>query len=335
MTNCAKLSWLLTLFTTQLLADTFVLPTPNRALFTSGGEAKYFTPTPGRTWAAGTFGCVRTDGSQLHEGLDIKYTKRDKSGEPTDDIYAAAAGRVVYLNGNSGLSNYGRYIVLQHAIDGMPIFTTYAHLRRFAPGLKTGQQVRQGQTIGTMGRSTNTRSAIGKDRAHLHFEIGLRLNDRFTTWHNATYKGERNDHGNWNGRNFSGLDPWHILLQQKKLGIKFSLLETLRSQTELCRVVVRDTQFSWIRDYTPLIRRNPVADREGVAGYEVVVNAFGVPFLMIPRAGSEIGSGPKVQLRSVNEKEQLANPCKKLVIKRGGSWQLTNAGSQFFELLRY
>lgn len=319
----------------QLAAQTFVLPTPNRAVLTAGREASYFAPTPGRTWRSGTFGCVRTEGFQLHEGLDILYTKRDRRGEPLDAIYAAAPGRVVYINTSPGLSNYGRYIVVQHQIEGLPVFTTYAHLSRIATGLKTGATVRQGQTIGVMGRSTNTRQAIGKERAHLHFEIGLRLNTRYAAWHAASLKGTRNDHGNWHGRAFAGIDPWLVFKNEQKLGAKFSLLEMIRAEKELCRVLVRDTSFSWSREYAPLVRRNAVADREGVAGYEIALNAYGVPFQLVPRARSEIGTGPKVKLLSVNQKEQQANPCKKLVTRQGGAWQLTNAGAQLIDLLVY
>jgi peptidoglycan LD-endopeptidase LytH len=321
--------------TASALAETFVLPTPNRAVLTAGREASYFAPTPGRAWTAGTFGCVRTEGNQLHEGLDILHTTRSKTGEPLDAIYATAAGRVAYVNQSAALSNYGRYIMLQHHIEGIPIFTTYAHLSEIAEGIKVGASVRQGQTIGTMGRTANTRESIGKDRAHLHFEVALRLNDRYASWHDAALKGQKNDHGNWNGRNFAGLDPWLIFKQQQKLGPKFSVLEMIRSQTELARVIVRDTQFPFLRDYAPLIRRNPLADREGVVAYEVALNAYGVPFLLIPRAQSQIGLGPRIELLSVNENEQQANPCTKVVGKRGGKWQLTEAGTQFFELLRH
>lgn len=316
-------------------AEVFVLPTPNRALFAPGQEAEYYAPTPGRTWVAGTFGCVRTDGNQLHEGLDILHTRRDKRGEPIDPIFAAAGGRVAYINKTAGLSNYGRYIVLQHQIDGLPVFTTYAHLSEVADGLRVGAPVRQGESIGTMGRSTNTRSPIGKERAHLHFEVCLRLNDRYSSWHAAALKGQRNDHGNWNGRNFVGLDPALLFKQQQKNGAKFSLLESIRSQTELCRVLVRDTKFPWVRDYTALIRRNPSADKEGIAGYEIAFDCYGVPFQLTPRTASEIGSGEKIQLLSVNDKEQAANPCKKLVTRRSGKWQLTASGTQLVELLIY
>ncbi len=316
-----------------LRAEMFILPTPNRALFKAGGDEEYFVPTPGKTWTSGTFGCVRTDGHQLHEGLDIKCTQRDRRGEPTDPIYAAAAGKVVYLNSTAGLSNYGKYIILQHEIEGIPIFTTYAHLSQFAAGLSVGDTVKQGQPIATMGRTTNTRQPITKDRGHLHFEIDLRMNDRFAAWHTAKLPGERNDHGNFNGKNFNGLDPRLILLEQQRLGSKFSLLEFIRSRPELCRVVVRDTRFPFLRHYPQLIHRNPRAEKEGVAGYEVSLDFNGVPFSLTPRARSEIGAGARFEVTAVNENEVAVNPCRKLVLKRGGQWQLSNAGTQLLDLL--
>lgn len=320
---------------TIFAADAFILPTPNRAVLTRGAEEKAFTPTPGRTWMSGTFGCVRSDGWQMHEGLDILHTKRDIRGEPLDAIYAAAEGRVAYINSNTGLSNYGKYVVLEHRIEGLPIYTTYAHLSAFTSGLSVGDRVQSGQTIGTMGRTSNTRQAISKERGHLHFEISVRLNERYSTWHSAAMKGYRNDHGNWNGRNFVGIDPREVFLEQQKLGAKFSMLELVRSRTELCRILVRDTKFSWLRQYTPLVRRNALADKEGVAGYEIALDFNGLPFLLIPKAQSEIKGGPRIELLSVNEKEQSSKPCRKLVTKRGGKWALANNGAQLIDLLLY
>ncbi len=320
---------------TLITAEVFVLPTPNRAIFEPGAEARYFVPTPGRTWESGTFGCVRSDGWQMHEGLDIKHTKTDIRGEALDPIYAAAAGRVAYINHNTGLSNYGKYVVLEHRIQGLTIFTTYAHLKGFADGLSTGDQVRQGQVIATMGRTSNTRQAISKDRAHLHFEICLRLNSRYAGWHSENMKGYRNDHGNWNGRNFIGIDPRQVLLSQRSLGSNFSLLEWIRSRTEMCRILVRKTNFPLLKENTPLIRRNPRADREGAAGYEIALDFNGLPFLLIPKAKSEIGSGPRVELLSVNERERNLRPCRKLVTKQGAKWSLTATGSQLVDLLTY
>jgi len=109
----------------------------------------------------------------------------------------------------------------------------------------------------------------------------------------------------------------------------------VRKRTELCRVLVRDTKFAWLRQYTPLVKRNPVADREGVAAYEISLDFNGLPYLLVPKAKSEVGAGAKVQLLSVNEREQSARPCRKLVTKRNGRWELWTNGSQLMDLLVY
>ena len=109
-------------------AQLFRLPTSNRALFEKGGEARFFAPTVGRPWTSGMFGCVRTDGMQMHEGLDILSVQRDRRGEPTDPVAATADGVVAYVNAKSGLSNYGRYLILRHVIEGLEVYSLYAHL---------------------------------------------------------------------------------------------------------------------------------------------------------------------------------------------------------------
>jgi murein DD-endopeptidase MepM/ murein hydrolase activator NlpD len=231
-----------------LHAQTFILPTPNRALVTDGAlSEKYLVGTTGKPWESGGFGCVRSEGFKMHEGLDIRCTQRDKRGEPIDPVFASAAGTVAYINTKPSLSNYGRYIVLSHNIEGLNIFTLYAHLSEVQEGLAVGQQVKQGQRIATMGRSANTREGISKDRAHLHFEFDFILNDKFAAWHDKFMTSQRNDHGAWNGLNLSAVDPAPILLAAAREGTNFSLLKQLRARKEVCRVLVRDTNFSFLR----------------------------------------------------------------------------------------
>ena len=89
---------------------------------------------------------------RAHLGID--YAAR--SGRP---IRASAKGRIVYRGWKGG---YGRVIEIQHA-NGVK--TLYAHMRRFAKGIKRGQYVAQGRVIGyvgTSGRSTGP---------HLHFGL--------------------------------------------------------------------------------------------------------------------------------------------------------------------
>ncbi|MGH7952832.1 MAG: hypothetical protein ACREFE_13070, partial [Limisphaerales bacterium] len=136
-------------------------------------------------------------------------------------------------------------------------------------------------------------------------------------------------------QNLNGLDPREILIDERNPVKKFSLLNFIRGQTELCRVFVRATHFPYLKRYPMLVLKNPKAEKEGIAGYEIALNYNGVAFALMPRAESEIKSRAKIQLLSVNEAEEKANPCRKLVVKRGRRWQLTNTGIRELELLTY
>ena len=317
------------------LAQPFQLPTANHALFEKDGAEKFFVGTVGKPWNSGTFGCVRSDGWQVHEGLDIRCLQRDKRGEPTDPILATADGTVAYFSTKPSLSNYGNYLVLRHSIEGLEIYSLYAHLHEIRPGLKVGQAVKAGDTIATMGRTTNTREGISKDRAHVHFELNLFYNDHFEGWYKKNSPKQRNDHGLWNGQNLVGIDPRLILLDERAPGLKFSLLQHLKHETELCRVVVRATSFPWLKRYPQLVKPNPRAEKEGIAGYEVALDFNALPFELIPRAASELKGTAKFQLLSVNEAEEKKNPGRKLVTQRSGRWELTSHGLHALELLTY
>jgi len=315
-----------------LAQSPFQFPTANHALFEPGQELKFFAPTaPDKPWTSGSFGCVRSDGWQMHEGLDILHLQTDRHGEPTDSVMATADGTVVYVSTKAALSNYGKYIVIRHLVEGLEIYSLYAHLSEVQPGIAAGTPVKAGEVIATMGRTSNTSETINKERAHCHFELNLFVSENFGAWYRKNNPGERNDHGIWNGQNLNGLDPREILLAERNGG--FSLLNFLRSQTELCRVLVRSTSFPYLRRYAPLVLKNPRAEQAGVAGYEVALNYNGVAFALLPRAASEIKGTGRFQLLSVNESEYHAHPCRRLVVEHGGHWQLTDRGVRELELL--
>lgn len=90
--------------------------------------------------------------SKMHKGVDFAAP----TGTP---IYAAGNGTIVKIGRNGG---YGNYIQIKHA-NGHA--TAYAHLSKFAKGLKVGSRVKQGDVIayvGSTGRSTGP---------HLHYEV--------------------------------------------------------------------------------------------------------------------------------------------------------------------
>jgi murein DD-endopeptidase MepM/ murein hydrolase activator NlpD len=89
-----------------------------------------------------------------HRGTDYAAP----SGTP---IKAAGDGKVIFRGVKSG---YGNVVILQH---GGNITTLYAHMSRFASKVRSGTRVRQGQTIGYVGK---TGLVTG---VHLHYEYRL------------------------------------------------------------------------------------------------------------------------------------------------------------------
>jgi murein DD-endopeptidase MepM/ murein hydrolase activator NlpD len=308
----------------------FSLPTANHALFEPGGEEKFFVATPGHTWTSGCFGCVRSNGRQMHEGLDIKCLQRDRRGEPIDPVLTTADGTVVYMADKPSLSNYGRYLVLLHHVDGIEVYSLYAHLSAFAHGLKVGQTVRRGEQVAMMG---HTGAGLSRDRAHVHFEFNLFYNDHFAAWFKKHYPTEHDDHGIWNGQNLVGFDPRLVFLDERREGENFSLLHWLQGRTELCRVQVRQASLSWTRRYPMLVNKTSLTPRDRVAGYEISLDYNGLPFAWTARTESQLKGSAKVQLLSVNDAEETKNPCRHLVSRVGGAWHLTAAGLSLLELL--
>ena len=313
----------------------FQFPTANHALYEPGNELKFFAPTaPDKPWTSGSFGCVRNGGTRMHEGLDIRCLQRDRRGEPADPVAATADGTVVYFSKKPGLSNYGNYVVIRHMIEGLEIYSLYGHLSEIRPSLTIGETVKAGEVIGTMGR-TSSAEVINKERAHVHFELNLLVNDNFARWYLKSSPAERNYQGIWNGQNLNGLDDREILLDEQREGGHFSLLNFIRSQNALCRVQVRATSFSYLKRYPALVVGNPRAQKEGVAGYDVALNYNGVAFALMPLAESEMKSRAKFNLIAVNEAEEMANHCRRLVVKREGRWELGNRGIEELEKLTY
>ncbi|MBX3733993.1 MAG: M23 family metallopeptidase [Verrucomicrobiae bacterium] len=316
-------------------AQPFQFPTANRTLLQPGREADFFQGTAGRPWTSGQYGCVRSEGNQFHEGVDIRAIQRDRAGEPVDPVLASAPGAVAYVNARSPLSNYGIYIVLRHRIEGMEVYTLYAHLREVREGLKVGTVVQAGERIATLGRTSNTNPGISKDRAHLHFEICLVVNDRYAAWHRERLTDQRNDHANFNGRNLMGVDPAAVFLQQARMGREFRFVDFLRGQPVLARVAVRSTHFPWLRRYPQLVVPNSVAEREGIAGYELGLAFTGLPVRLKPLAASEMPWRDRVRLVEVSAVESSRHPCSRLAIRRGTLWTLLPRGQDIVDLITY
>jgi len=88
---------------------------------------------------------------RAHQGVDY-------SAPTGTSIKASGDGRVSFVGEKGG---YGKVITLEH---GGGISTLYGHLSGFVRGVRTGQRVKQGQSIGYVG---STGAATGP---HLHYE---------------------------------------------------------------------------------------------------------------------------------------------------------------------
>jgi hypothetical protein len=316
------------------------LPTSNDAIL-NGRDEDYFQPTTVGDETSGMFGCVRSGGRRFHEGIDIKSIKRDRKGESIDPVHAVSDGTVAFTNDKPGLSNYGRYVILEHRWDGVQVFTVYAHLREVADGLVAGQPVRKAQVIGVLGRSTNTREGIGVERAHLHFEVAMMLNTNFRIWY-AKRDPKAPPFGNFNGQNFSGLDPV-AFLRAYAADRKLNFNRYFARQPVAFTVLVGARPFPWLTMHPEQIQpmSAAVAGQAPVA-YEVAVSAWGMPLAVWPRAASELtenharflSRGSPV-VSKVNQPELVRTTCRRLVQQVGSGWELAPAGRDWVELLTF
>ena len=98
---------------------------------------------------------AREGGARRHEAIDIVAP----GGTP---VLAAFAGKVekLHLSARGGITAYVR------SHDG-GLMAYYAHLQRYAPGLREGQPVDDGALVGFVGDTGNS----GAGNTHLHFAL--------------------------------------------------------------------------------------------------------------------------------------------------------------------
>lgn len=99
-----------------------------------------------------TSGYGPRDGS-FHRGVDMQSI-------PPTPVHAAGPGRIVDTAFRGG---YGNQVVIDH---GQGVYTRYAHLADFAPGVAPGAEVAYGAVLGMMGGTADRPVS-----PHLHYEI--------------------------------------------------------------------------------------------------------------------------------------------------------------------
>lgn len=142
---------------------------------TSDGQVDYYDEKGNNSKRFLTRRPVRSPDVRLTSGYGLRFhpvlnerrmhTGVDWASPPGTPILAAGNGTIEEA-GRKG--QYGNYVRIRHA-NGYQ--TAYGHMSRFAPGVRDGIKVRQGQVIGYVG-STGLSSG-----PHLHFEV--LVNNRF------------------------------------------------------------------------------------------------------------------------------------------------------------
>lgn len=307
------------------------LPTENDALFRGDNKAFYtyvnrtFEGVTDQPWEAGTYGFVRnpfrlSNGnimySRLHEGIDINPVKRDSENEPLDIVHPVAPGKVVYTNEHPGLSNYGRYVVVEHHVPEGAIYTVYAHLAEVYCSI--GQRVGTGNNLGKLGYSG---SGLNKTRAHLHLEICFLINSKYDK-----FSPPSNKHGIYNGLNLVGFDISPILKYCRD-GKAISLEKHLSTLREHYRVRVPGT------DTMDLLQRHPFLykGKQGIspAALDIAFTAEGVPLAVYPAEDSVaeptvISCLPMPTLQQNCTANRVKNSSKNAALTAGGKRFINN-----------
>jgi murein DD-endopeptidase MepM/ murein hydrolase activator NlpD len=105
-----------------------------------------------------TFGMVRSNNTQAHQGWDL-------DAAPGTTVYAITDGLT-----KAGISNsYGNWLSLKFSYQGKTYFAFHAHLSGYLTSAEN-QSVTEGAPIALTGRSGNAQN-IPLGESHLHFEI--------------------------------------------------------------------------------------------------------------------------------------------------------------------
>jgi hypothetical protein len=250
-----------------LRGEKLALPMENREV---ANELRYLQTTEVGKHNGG-FGLVREGGKKFHGGIDIRPVKLRANGEPADEVRAVGEGQVVYINKRPAQSSYGTYVVVEHENFSIPVLSLYAHLADVDKKLEVGTRVGKGAVLGIMGRTSNDYT-IPKDRAHLHFEMGLRLGaeESFTHWYGRQKFGTKNCHGRWNGMNWVGFDPLPIL----RTSDDFWVSDYVKYQPTAFVTKIYTTDIPDFLLRNGALWNNP---QEQVGGFEVEWTWYGLP----------------------------------------------------------
>lgn len=325
----------------------FHTPTPQTALLTPEAPGVLQPTASGRLRSA-MFGSTRTGSAggrlvpRFHEGVDIAATERDRRGAPTDEVFAIADGKVAFVNNVSGNSSYGKYVVVEHPDPSLgvtvrrdgsqvpaTVYSLYAHLSDIRFGVRAGADVQAGETLGTMGNTSNDRAGIPMARAHLHWEMGLLLHRRYDRF--ACEQKLTNPMGSYNGLNLFGVDPlavYHAHVNDPG----WTMASHLTNMAPACVLALRGKYPDYFVRYPGLWQGAPYAG----GPIRVALGESGIPLSGRNATASEtaqLGNSRQAVL-SVDE-TVLGRNARAYVRKQNGRWIVTDKGRAWMQQFFY
>lgn len=304
-------------------------PTPNPAFAKGLGYSTFLQKTgPDKEFSSGAFGCVRNNGYKFHEGLDLYPVNRDKRGKAEDSIFAITDGTVSHINATASFSAYGKYVVLEHNSLTPSLYSLYAHLDTISPNLAIGSKVTIAQVIGKMGNSSSG-YRIPLERSHLHFEMGLRLTNKFQNWYNKKSFVSKNRHGNYSGFNLVGIDPIHFYSEYKKKSFA-TPADFICALTPSVIVQVKTEKTpDFISRYPSLSTTQKTGNSNG---WKATFGPFGIPLLIEPVSKPIDPKDKQIKILSFNPESQK-KPCRRLTKKIGNQYIPAEQLQTYLELI--
>jgi murein DD-endopeptidase MepM/ murein hydrolase activator NlpD len=180
-------------------------------------------------------------------------------------------------------------------------------------------RVERGQAIAIMGH-TKSGTPIPRERAHLHFEIGVMVTREFQSWYERRGYGSPNEHGLWNGFNLMGFDPLDFYDQWRdhKVDNLQDYFGQMKPQVTL-RIATHKVP-DFVQRYPSLVRA-PMP--EGLlGGWEIQFDWTGIPISWRPLSTMEVAgqTGDLVTILNVDQTSVAQHRAKVLVRRRGAGY---------------
>ena len=204
-----------------------------------------------------------------------------------DEVVSFSQGSIAYIN-RYKKSAFGKHVIIKHVFSDITLFSLYAHLSSIPSSLKIGDLIPSNSLIGYIGNTSNG-YFIPSHRAHLHFEIGIRLSDNFHSWYLQNYPAnDENLHSEFNGMNFISIDPL-AFFRLLKSNPHTSLSKFISSQKVSLMVDVFTSEIPSIIKENPLLLARPLSSQK-VFKWRVAFNHFGFPLSFYPFYQGELDS---------------------------------------------